>query len=127
MHKKKSELLAFEMLTARSRFLTVQGKGKKWVSHGLALQILENETDDKIRTGYTVTKKIEKLAVKRNRVKRRLRSVAADVLSEHAKPGVDYILVGRRLTATRSYEELCRDLRWCLKKTGYFQELEKVK
>lgn len=124
MNTKKSELLAFEMLTARSRFLTVQGKGKKWVSHGMTLQILENETDDKIRLGYTVTKKTDKLAVNRNRIKRRLRSVAADVLSEYAKPGVDYILVGRRLTASRSYEDLCRDLRWCLKKTGYYQKKE---
>ncbi len=124
MNTKKSELLAFEMLTARSCFLTVQGKGKKWVSHGMTLQILENETDDKIRLGYTVTKKTDKLAVNRNRIKRRLRSVAADVLSEYAKPGVDYILVGRRLTASRSYEDLCRDLRWCLKKTGYYQKKE---
>lgn len=117
MHTKKSELSAFEMLTARSDFLNVQSRGKKWVSHGLIVQALPNDRDI-IRIGYTVSKKTSKSAVTRNRIKRRLRSVAADVLSKHAKNGYDYILVGRQQTEKRSYETLLKDLKWCLEKTG---------
>ena len=124
MHTRKEELTAIKMLTARSDFLIVQGKGKKWVSHGLTLQIRKNDLGH-IRTGYTVTKKIDKSAVKRNRIKRRLRSVAADVLPQHALDGHDYILVGRKLSATRSYDGLVNDLKWCLRKSGFSKIQEK--
>ncbi|PCI55315.1 MAG: ribonuclease P protein component [Alphaproteobacteria bacterium] len=124
MHTRKEELTAIKMLTARSDFLTVQGKGKKWVSHGLTLQIRQNDLGY-IRTGYTVTKKIDKSAVKRNRIKRRLRSVAADVLPHYALDKHDYILVGRKLTAMRSYDDLVNDLKWCLRKSGFARIQEK--
>lgn len=109
------------MLCARSDFLSIQHKGKKWVSNGLILQARENDLG-LVRIGFTVSKKVDKRAVVRNRIKRRLRAAAADVLSVSAKPGVDYILVGRIKTATRPYESLCNDLKWCLKKTGFYIE-----
>ncbi|PCJ97035.1 MAG: ribonuclease P protein component [Zetaproteobacteria bacterium] len=124
MHTRKEELAAIEMLTARSDFLIVQNKGKKWVSHGLILQIRKNELGH-IRTGYTVTKKIDKSAVKRNRIKRRLRSISAEILSHYALDGHDYILVGRQLTATRSYDMLVDDLKWCLRRSGFAKSQEK--
>lgn len=114
-------LEAMEVLTARSDFLCVQGNGQKWVSHGLVLQFREND-QSALRVGYTVTKKTDKSAVKRNRIKRRLRAVAADVLPLHARKGVDYVLVGRPASALRPYEELKRDLIWCLKKTGFYEK-----
>lgn len=76
---------------------------------------------DKIRVGFTVTKRTEKSAVKRNRIKRRLRAVVADVMPDHAKQSCDYVLIGRSQTLTRPYETLCNDLKWCLKKTGYLK------
>jgi ribonuclease P protein component len=125
MHARKEQLKSLSVLKKRSDFLTIQKHGKKWVSHGLILQVRENDLGV-IRVGYTVTKKIDKRAARRNRIKRRLRSVVADVLCDSAKGGVDYILVGRVKTATRPYETLCNDLQWCLKKTGFYQEgLEK--
>ncbi len=117
----KKELSAVKMLTARSDFLAVQSKGRKWISHGLILQIRKNDLDI-IRIGYTVSKKIDKSAVKRNRIKRRLRSIMAEIIQKHAKSGYDYILVGRKLTRTRSYETLKKDLKWCLKKTELYQD-----
>ncbi|MGH1456498.1 MAG: ribonuclease P protein component [Alphaproteobacteria bacterium] len=115
MHTNKKELSALEMLTARSHFLAVQGSGKKWVSKSLILQIKENDLGI-IRTGYTVSKKVDKSAVKRNRIKRRLRAAAADGLTRHAKTGYDFVLVGRRETSTKDYKDIVSDLKWCLKK-----------
>lgn len=115
MHTKKEELSAFEMLTARSHFLAVQGTGKKWISKSLILQIKENDLGI-IRIGYTVTKRVDKSAVKRNRIKRRLRAAAADGLSAGAKTGYDYVLVGRRETMTKDYKDIVNDLKWCLKR-----------
>lgn len=71
------------------------------------------------RIGYTVTKKTENSAVKRNRAKRRLRAAAAEILPLHAAPGCDYVLIGRAMTRLRPFAALCGDLRWCLEKLGY--------
>ncbi len=123
MHTSKTERANAEMLVKRSDFLSVQSKGRKWVSKSLAIQIKENDLGI-TRTGFTVTKKIFKSAVKRNRVKRRLRAVAADILLTRAKTGYDYILVGREGTFTRTYDELKSDLKWCLKKTEQLKDGE---
>lgn len=120
MHATKQQQASLTQIKKRSDFLKIQGKGRKWVSHGLIVQTAPNE-DGLTRIGFTVSKRVDKLAVKRNRIKRRLRAVAADVLPGGAKGAQDYILVGRPQTATRPYETLCEDLRWCLKKMGLDQ------
>lgn len=120
MRATREQLKALSVLKKRADFLKMR-EGVKWVSHGLILQIRENGTQD-IRIGFTVSKKVHKSAVRRNRIKRRLRAVAADVLPIHARPGVDYVFIGREQTATRPYETLCKDLKWCLKKTGFLKE-----
>lgn len=76
---------------------------------------MPNEAGE-IRVGYTVTKKTEKSAVRRNRIKRRLRAAAREVLPEVAAEGHDYVLIGRNLTAVRPFAQLTQDLKWCLEK-----------
>ncbi len=124
MHTRKQDLSDIKVLTDRRSFLDIQSNGKKWVSHGLIVQIKENDLGIK-RVGFTVSKKVDKSAVKRNRIKRRLRAVAADILSVHAKESCDYILVGKKASATRPYDSMINDLKWCLKKTGYYHKTER--
>jgi ribonuclease P protein component len=102
-------------LVKRADFLKINQKGKRWTAHGLVLQALPN-TSGEMRVGFTVTKKTFSSAVKRNRIKRRLRAAAADILPLHATQGYDYVLIGRQLSATRPYNSLCSDLKWCLEK-----------
>lgn len=104
-------------LKNRADFMALNRRGRKWVSHGLVLQVLPNEQGI-LRVGYTVTKKTEASAVKRNRIKRRLRAAAAAVLPDFALDGHDYVLIGRHMSATRPYDTLCNDLKWCLEKLG---------
>lgn len=105
-----------EMLVARSDFVAIQKSGKRWVSKTVTLLVMPNALEH-MRTGITVTKKTHKSAVRRNRIKRRLRAAIADVLSTRAKPGYDYVLIGRRETETCGYDQLLKDLKWCLKRT----------
>lgn len=117
MQTKKSDLKTLETLKKRSDFLLMNAKGQKWVAKGLILQVKKQSPQkDKKGVGYTVSKRVDKSAVKRNRIKRRLRAVAADILPLFAKKHHDYVLIGKTLTATRPYEELKNDLKWCLKK-----------
>lgn len=104
-----------DRLKKRSDFLCVQQKGRKWVSKGMVVEVRENE-DLGIRCGLTVSKRVSKLAVLRNRVKRRLKSISYDVLPDYCQQNLDIVLIGRVGTSDRSYEDLCNDLRWCLKK-----------
>jgi ribonuclease P protein component len=112
------QLKNIKPLIKRADFLKIGKQGAKCVSHGVILQAMPNDLGQ-IRIGFTVTKKTEMSAVKRNRIKRRLRAAAADILSVQARESTDYVLIGRQGTAIRPYVTLCNDLKYCLEKTGY--------
>ena len=61
------------------------------------------------RVGYTVTKKIGN-AVVRNRMKRRFRELARDVIASQGAPGSDHILIGRMGAIDRDFATLRADL-----------------
>ncbi len=121
MKATKTELQKLDRLQKRSDFLRLNAKEnpatQKWVSKGFTLLALPNDLN-KTRFGITATKKLEKTAVGRNRMKRRLRAIAADILTIHAKSGMDYVLIARSEAATRDYKDMKNDLRWCLDKLG---------
>jgi len=102
-------------LKKRADFLHVQRQGRKWISKGLIVEIAENQ-DQGVRYGLTVSKKVSKLAVARNRLKRRLKAISCDVLPHYKAYNLDVVIVGRLAGQARSYEELRGDLTWCLKK-----------
>lgn len=62
-----------------------------------------------IRYGITVTKKIGG-AVVRNRMKRRFRALAAELLPEHGRPGADHVLIGRAGGVEREFELLRKEM-----------------
>lgn len=107
-----------QTLKKRTDFLKLNRQAKKWTAQGLVLQAMKNDLGE-VRIGFTVTKKTELSAVKRNRIKRRLRAAAAQIITAHAKESSDYVLIGIRQTATRPFEALCNDLKLCLEKTGH--------
>jgi ribonuclease P protein component len=119
MDASKEKMQSIDRLLRRSDFLAVQQSGRKWVSKSLILQIAENppaSSAASIRFGLTATKKSCGGAVSRNRIRRRLRAAAYDILPDHARSGHDYVLIGRADTALRSYDELKADLQWCLRR-----------
>ncbi len=62
-----------------------------------------------MRLGITVTKKIGN-AVVRNRMKRRFRSLAREMLPEGGLNGADHILIGRAGGVERDFDDLKREL-----------------
>jgi ribonuclease P protein component len=114
-------VIKLERLKKRADFLSV-AKGKRWnlpaftLQANLRLNSVEPETKDLslARLGFTVTKKIGN-SVKRNRVKRRLRSAiqkTQSVLTEtdSIKADYDYVLVARSDALTVDFVTLTNDL-----------------
>ncbi len=66
--------------------------------------------------GFTASKKVGN-AVARNRAKRRLRAVVAEVIPGYAVGGRDYVLIGRKATLRRPYADLLADLKQALRRT----------
>jgi ribonuclease P protein component len=68
-----------------------------------------------VRVGFTASRKVGN-AVVRNRAKRRLRAIAAQILSNQGKSGMDYVLIARGATAARPFAALLTDLEWALRR-----------
>ena len=104
--------IGVERLKKRADFLRVASVRRKWAAPGLVLQAApapEDANREISRIGITVTKKVGN-AVIRNRVKRRLRAAARDIIPLHGQAGWDYVLIGRQATVNRDFMDLEADL-----------------
>ncbi len=85
---------------------------------GFVLQVAAAPPDlvrPAIRVGFTVSRKVGN-AVVRNRVRRRLREVARQVIADQARPDLDYVLVGRQAAVGRDFAALRQDLAEALRR-----------
>ncbi len=105
-------------LKKRRDFLAC-AKARRWAARGMVVQGRERgeeQSGSENRVGYTCSKKVGN-AVVRNRAKRRLRAVAAQVIPHAGQPGWDYVLIGRKdTTIARPFTDLLRDLETALKR-----------
>ena len=105
-------------LKRRADFVRVAAKGRRAVRPGFILQAApqptESEAGEMLRVGFTASRKVGN-AVVRNRAKRRLRALAAQVLLDKGRPGTDYVLIARAATGDRPYAELVADLEAALR------------
>ena len=85
---------------------------------GFVLQVRDRKDDDPARrVGFTVTKKIGN-AVVRNRMKRRLRALARELLPTGGIAGSDHVLIGRSGGVERDFATLRDELARALSKAA---------
>ena len=93
----------------RADFLAANA-GKRTSSPGFVLLVRHRgDGDPAKRVGFTVTKKIGG-AVVRNRMKRRLRALAREILPAGGIPGADHVLIGRSGGVEREFALLRQEL-----------------
>jgi ribonuclease P protein component len=104
-----------EHIRKRADFLKC-AQARRANAPGLLLQGRARDDDATIRVGFTCSKKVGN-SVARNRARRRLREVARLELVTLARPGWDYVLIGKNeMTASRPFEDLRQDFRMALAK-----------
>lgn len=127
---------ALRRMQKRREFLTVANKGNKVVASTLVLQGYNPfgngepcaeeassaaphpaESPDHIHLGFTVTKKTGN-AVVRNRIRRRLKAAAADIVPEVGRQGWRYVIIGRARALHEPFDIIQRDMRYAVKKAA---------
>ncbi len=97
-----------ERLLRRSEFLAA-AKAPSAAATAVVVQALLRTDGKAFRVGYTCTKKLGN-AVIRNRIRRRMREAAKQVLPEIARFQTDYVLIGRMGAENRPFEDLRKDI-----------------
>lgn len=109
----------------RSDFVAAASKGNKVVASTLVLQGYPASGEPAailpIRIGFTVTKKVGN-AVVRNRIRRRLKAAATELLPQNGLSGWDYVVIGRGRALDESYDIILRDLRYAIRKAAKLEE-----
>ena len=102
-------------IAKRSDFLAANA-GKRAATPGFVLLVRDREDrDPAIRVGVTVTKKIGG-AVVRNRMKRRFRALAREIMPVEGFAGADHVMIGRAGGIERDYQLLRSDLSGALQR-----------
>ncbi|MEX6724595.1 ribonuclease P protein component [Parapedomonas caeni] len=102
--------MRLEKLLKRRDYLAANS-GRRWSTPGFVLLAHPRLDDrDSSRVGFTVTKRVGN-AVVRNRLKRRLRALAREALAPEARPGIDYVFIGRGGGLDRDWTDLLADLK----------------
>ena len=113
------------VLRKRAEFLRAASARRQGTA-GFLLQARPRGDEGAFRVGYTCSKKIGN-AVARNRAKRRLRALARAVMPGVARPGWDYVLVGRPAeTVSRDFSALLDDLQNALRRVHADKPAEKA-
>ncbi|MDE2577646.1 MAG: ribonuclease P protein component [Hyphomicrobiales bacterium] len=106
-------------LKKRAEFLAA-ARGKRRHAAAFALQAVLRSGDDAEppRFGLTVSKKVDARAVRRNRIRRRLRAALVQGAALSAAPGVDYVFVARAEALGRPFAALVADMAGALTAIG---------
>jgi ribonuclease P protein component len=102
-------------IKTRADFLAANA-GKRASMPGFILLVRDREDSDQaMRVGFTVTKKIGG-AVVRNRMKRRFRALAREIVPAKGVPGADHVMIGRSRGIEREFSLLRTELESALDK-----------
>src|SRR6187431_1840857 len=104
------------VLGKRSDFLA-SNAGRRAAMPGFVLLVRNRQDgDDTKRIGFTVSKKVGGSVV-RNRMKRRFRALAREILPSEGHSGSDHIMIGRSSGIEREFALLRQDFAKALEKT----------
>jgi ribonuclease P protein component len=109
------EAVSLIKISNRKDFLAANSASRA-ANPGFVLLVRDrHDSDSTMRLGITVTKKIGNATV-RNRMKRRFRALAREMLPELGHSGADHVMIGRASGIERDFALLRQDMAKALKK-----------
>jgi ribonuclease P protein component len=97
----------------RRRDFLAAARGTSRAAQGAVVQLRRRDDDGPPRVGFTVTAKLGG-AVRRNRIRRRLKEAVRLAAADHFRAGHDYVIVGRAATIDRPFADLVGDIVWAV-------------
>lgn len=102
-----------EFLKKRADYLALRQGARAQAASFLMTRRRRNDESALVRVGLTVTKKLGG-AVRRNRIRRRLREAVKEIFPHFAEPGCDYVLIARGPAFDRAWGDLLDDVKRAL-------------
>ena len=84
-------------------------------SKSFLLQAYEDKSCNKVRVGYTVSKQNGN-AVVRNKIKRRLRVIAKNIIGEYGIKNWNYVIIGKKNSLIEDFKNLELEMNTAIKK-----------
>lgn len=107
-------------LRKSEEFLDVQRRAAKLYTKHFLILVAPAKSDSS-RLGITVTKKIDKRAVARNKIKRRVRAIFR--LNRHLlRENFDIIIIARKNATEIDYGDMAREILGALRHKGYLKK-----
>jgi ribonuclease P protein component len=107
----------YAVIKKRPDFLAAN-RGKRYATPGFVLLVHDRcDGSEEKRLGITITKNVGN-AVVRNRMRRRFRELARELLPNLGKAGADHILIGRDGGIERDFDALRQEMAKALQKLG---------
>ncbi len=110
-------------ITARADYIAVGKTSRKWVTPSFIVQAQPGQQDCPAKVGFTVSKKVGN-AVKRSRVRRRLKEAARIGFPGYAPDGWSFVLIGRTAAIDFPFAKMITDMRWALAKLAANADLK---
>jgi ribonuclease P protein component len=104
-----------ERLKKRRDFLRVQ-KGRRVHTGLFSVQVLPQESETVSRVGFTVSKRVSLSAVKRNRIRRRLKEAMRTMDHGVSATGTDFVIVAKLESLTAPFFRITSDIKKALQK-----------
>lgn len=105
-------------------FIRAKEKGRKVFGPLFGLLIVQGkeESGDKAKFGFIVSKKIDKRAVIRNKIKRRLDQALLSYLPK-IKPGAKVVFLAKKILVDKNFFEVQEEIGRMLRKAKLLQEV----
>lgn len=104
----------------RSDFVHIQTKGRKWKTNDFLVSVIKKDSGS-ARLGITVTTKVDKRAVRRNNLKRRLREVFRK-LYPFIKEPFDIVVIAHQGAVLIDYSEIKRQFNYALRRLQVLED-----
>ena len=103
-----------ERLRKRAEYLAA-ARGRRTARRAFVMETRARGDGGPVRFGFTVTKRLAKKAVERNRIRRRLKEAVRQASAAGSNIGCDHVLVGRTGAIGQDFASLVADVAGALR------------